>query len=445
MSGIGARACRELAKVLFVVPGVACLGACGGVDCGKLLGLTRGELWQCLDFGRPWTESGAHEGGGRVRSVGWVDHDEDTEQNVVNWIPDDTWLRDVVVFEHASSDPLQTSADDEIVGYLRLGCEWDRSILHGNSLITTELEQEGDVPSVLVGCGEWPASIEAEPGVPVAGDCYADLLCPLGTLCHEVEAAALCPEAGWICASSPPEPAAVDQDGDGQGNCSDDDIDGDGLSNDEERAGGRTGFASDPWNADTDGDGRTDDRDPYPTMACEGGVLMADTFVEDPASRWSGVGAWSWDGETYTATAELRDHHVAWVGPQEWTDLAVQTRLRFPHENGTAGLIVRAESIDGYENGGHHYYAALDPYQDLAVLGYSDGMTFTELGRAGLEVQPGVWYVLEVAVSGNEIEVYVDRQRVLEASDATYARGSVGLRVHEVYAEASFDYILACE
>jgi len=419
---------------------------CTGVDCTSIPGLNRDQYTACFETDIEWAETGVHEVDGHVRSVSWLDHGETTEQNLVNWIPDDHWLREVVVFEHRQDDPSETSGEDVAVGYLQLSCEWDRSLLEGNHLYTTERLREGSVSEVLVSCSDWPAAIVAETDRPAVGACYEALLCPMGTLCHDVESEEVCPDTGWMCTASEPETAWVDLDRDGLGNCSDDDIDGDGLTNDEEQDVAGDGFASDPWSEDTDGDGLSDSSDPYPTMTCDTEVLFADTFVEDPAASWAGaVGAWEWDGGVYTATSELRDHQVVWLGARDWDDYTVETRLRFTYENGSGGLVFRAQSISNYEDSGLHYYAALDPYRDLVFLGYTDGVATVELAQAPLVVETGVWYALQVEVSGEVIAVSVDQEPALEVEDATFAVGSVGLRVVSVYAEVAFDYLVVCD
>ena len=73
------------------------------------------------------------------------------------------------------------------------------------------------------------------------------------------------------------------------------------------------------------------------------------------------------------------------------------------------------------------------------VLGKADAGSWQELDRVDLAFTLSRWYRLKVVASGASIRVYVDEVLKIDATDASYDRGAIGLRTWR--AEADWDNV----
>ena len=122
-------------------------------------------------------------------------------------------------------------------------------------------------------------------------------------------------------------------------------------------------------------------------------------------------------------------------------DVEVRTRLRFVAGQRDAGVLFRVQyPAVGYD-AQHGYYAGLVLGTDLLVLGKTDGTNWQELVRAHTPLGLDQDYELAVRAEGPRIQVSLDGKMLIEHDDATYRRGSVGVRVVDTH--AAFDRITA--
>lgn len=96
-------------------------------------------------------------------------------------------------------------------------------------------------------------------------------------------------------------------------------------------------------------------------------------------------------------------------------------------EGGEAGLIFRVSKASPGANAYRGYYAGLQPEKGRIVLGKADGQ-WTELTAKPATLEAGKPYRLRVVAKGGKIEVSVDGKLLITAQDASFARGSVGVR-----------------
>jgi hypothetical protein len=106
-----------------------------------------------------------------------------------------------------------------------------------------------------------------------------------------------------------------------------------------------------------------------------------------------------------------------------FTDLTLRVRCR--PESGTidraCGLVFRARDSDNY------YLTRANALEDNVRLYRVVNGDRQEFASADLKVTSGEWHTLEVTARGTRLEVSWDGRTVLEASDATFAKGKIGL------------------
>jgi len=109
-------------------------------------------------------------------------------------------------------------------------------------------------------------------------------------------------------------------------------------------------------------------------------------------------------------------------------DLLGQTDAR------DAGLLIRTSGPSvGYDSQ-RGYFAGLIPKTGLAIFGKTDGKTWTELRRQKIKLDPKQSQRLRVLCRGDQFTVHVNGKPVMSVKDATYDRGTIGLRVVDTHA-----------
>jgi len=130
----------------------------------------------------------------------------------------------------------------------------------------------------------------------------------------------------------------------------------------------------------------------------------------------------------------------------DFTDLRVSTDLRVVEGRHAAGVLLRT-SAPAVGVDAHRGYFVGWVARGRLVLGRSDGSTWTVLDSRGISVDGTESPTVIAEARGDQITAYLASapdQRV-QASDATYARGSVGLRVvgttHAVFSSLTVELL----
>lgn len=118
----------------------------------------------------------------------------------------------------------------------------------------------------------------------------------------------------------------------------------------------------------------------------------------------------------------------------DFSDFETSTTLSFVSGDRDAGLLFRATHPAVGFDAQRGYFAGLIPAAQLAVLGKTDGSRWMEIARVPVSFDPKATLKLGVAASGTKMSVSLDGKTILTAEDATYSRGSVGLRVVDTHA-----------
>ena len=94
-----------------------------------------------------------------------------------------------------------------------------------------------------------------------------------------------------------------------------------------------------------------------------------------------------------------------------------------------AGLLFRVTGPSVGYDAQRGYFAGVIPRTNLLILGRMDGLHWEEICRAKVEVDALRPMRLEIGVSGDRIELFLDGQSRLVHRDRTYSKGAIGLRV----------------
>jgi hypothetical protein len=118
--------------------------------------------------------------------------------------------------------------------------------------------------------------------------------------------------------------------------------------------------------------------------------------------------------------------------------VAAEVRIDFGGRSDSrdAGIVFRCSGQSIGYDAQRGYFAGLIPRTNLVILGKTDGDRWTELARAKTEINVRQPQQLAIRVKGDQIQVHHNGQKKIALQDATYVRGSIGLRV--VDAEVRF-------
>jgi outer membrane protein assembly factor BamB len=74
-----------------------------------------------------------------------------------------------------------------------------------------------------------------------------------------------------------------------------------------------------------------------------------------------------------------------------------------------------------------HYLFSSDRQRNFSILAVKNGDEYRLLATSDRAYQPGKWHRLKVTMDGANLQIDLDEQRLLEASDSTFSTGTIGL------------------
>lgn len=183
-------------------------------------------------------------------------------------------------------------------------------------------------------------------------------------------------------------------------------------------------------------------------------VIMSGCGGEETGSQNSGTGPerlWNFDeeqtgsppqdSEVFSGTWEVQDEEGApsepnalcqiaeaefpaiVLGDASYTDFALSTQFKpvSGEKDQAAGLIFRVEDENNY------YIVRANALEDnVDIYKYVDGER-TQIASEPVELDTGEWRGLRVEVEGENIRVLLNKKEVVEATDAEFPAGRVGL------------------
>ena len=165
-------------------------------------------------------------------------------------------------------------------------------------------------------------------------------------------------------------------------------------------------------------------------------VLNVD-FDDGDVTAWTVYdGSWSVTEGAYGVNGGGERKAVA--AEVDLTDFVLEAEVRVKSTSGDAGVAFRVNDpgtgTDNYKG----YYVGVASNSSL-VFGKANAGRWQELDRVDLAFTLSRWYRLKVVASGTSIRVYVDEVLKIDATDASYDRGAIGLRTWR--AEADWDNV----
>ncbi len=430
------------------------LPSCEASDtCTDLVGVSRLQAEACLSRKGAPSMGATYQTGDEAYSMMWVDYGQyDLNDSLLDICDDIGLTREVVVLRHGSGDAAVALPADEVVYHGRLHCEQQ---VHCDQppdvLVRRVLWSMGTSPLPLeITCGDVANDMMRPAGAVSAEACYEDRLCPAGTACTPASVDLACPADGSVCVEPAQASRYADLDGDGILNCEDPDLDGDGISNEDEVAG-TTGWVTDPFLADTDGDGVDDGEDDFPTIARCSELLWHEDFGTDPVTdgRWAHLaGTWTWDGSELEC-ADATDTALTWAPDTSFGDAVIVARLRSSTTNdANIGIMTRIESITPERSGGQYLQVGINPLNQRLTFGYADG-EYHSLMRRNITFIAGRRYTLVIDMQGALYEIFLTEDAQVPAdaepdiSQTAYnATGALGLRVRD--AVVTYEDVSVC-
>jgi rhamnogalacturonan endolyase len=184
-----------------------------------------------------------------------------------------------------------------------------------------------------------------------------------------------------------------------------------------------------------------------PALAPKGNWVVS-TFLSEGSQRaWRVVhdGGRASLEQTYTAPLEERSrtHPMLVAGDPAWSDYELEVRFTPATMEGQSGVVFR------YRHDRAHYFAGVLG-AEAVLKKVNEGAAFRKLNETVLAHKPFAWRPgapirLRVGVRGETLRVELDGQVVLEARDATFPGGRIGLtsdvptRFHSVRVTADPD------
>ncbi len=165
-------------------------------------------------------------------------------------------------------------------------------------------------------------------------------------------------------------------------------------------------------------------------------VLNVD-FDDGDVTAWTVYdGSWSVTEGAYGVNGGGERKAVA--AEVDLADFVLEAEVRVKSTSGDAGVAFRVNDpgtgTDNYKG----YYVGVASNSSL-VFGKANAGRWQELDRVDLAFTLSRWYRLKVVASGTSIRVYVDEVLKIDATDASYDRGAIGLRTWR--AEADWDNV----
>ncbi len=169
-------------------------------------------------------------------------------------------------------------------------------------------------------------------------------------------------------------------------------------------------------------------------------VLAADDFEDDDSEGWTTTaGAWSvaLEGDNHVfrqtdASGVARAQIVGAHGDRQIIEVEMKP-LGFGDADGWSGLTLR------HVDAANHYVVALHSDGTVALRKVEAGVV-TTLGTSAAAIEVNAWQALRVAAVGESLKVYLNGRLILQASDASFPAGSVGLVTSS--ASAEFDELV---
>ena len=165
-----------------------------------------------------------------------------------------------------------------------------------------------------------------------------------------------------------------------------------------------------------------------------GATLLQDNFNDGNANGWSALGTWLVVEGLYQQTNYTDTNRRAFAGDRDWTDYSFSFMMRTDDPTGSMGGYVRQYSTGTADTG------YLFRWQNNGMR-LEQRNPYSLLDSNNVAYAINRWYHVEIRVTRDSIEVFVDGTRYLSAVTTTHSAGRVGL-LSSSQTRTDFDDIL---
>ena len=168
-------------------------------------------------------------------------------------------------------------------------------------------------------------------------------------------------------------------------------------------------------------------------------VLFSDDFEDGNTDGWNEVsGTWSieTDGsKVYKQTVKASADICSYTGDTAWNNYSVEAKVNPVafDKSGHARLFARYKDVNNY------YYVNARVTNVLQIRKMVDG-SFVTLAEGPFTVATGTWYNVKFVLNGSNLELYVDGNLQLSATDSDLKEGCIGVGGYN--SEVEFDDIV---
>lgn len=171
--------------------------------------------------------------------------------------------------------------------------------------------------------------------------------------------------------------------------------------------------------------------------------LFSDNFEDANANGWNiQYGDWSivLDNGSYVYYQANTVEGRTWAGSSSWKDYSVTSKVKVEDFNGSNCAFVCAR----YKDGNNYYAASLynNSGGKLQIRRKTKGSTKILVSKP-YPLTSGVWYTVKLEVKGEQINMYINGELELTATDGSLTSGGIGLIAYKV--QAKFDDVVVTE
>ncbi len=171
--------------------------------------------------------------------------------------------------------------------------------------------------------------------------------------------------------------------------------------------------------------------------------LFGDNFEDGNASDWGiQYGTWSvvLDNGSYVYYQSSSSEGRTWIGSASWNDYSVVSKVKIENFNGSNCALICAR----YKDGNNYYAASLYNSSEgkLQIRRKTKGSTKILVSKT-YPITTGVWYTVKLEVKGNQINMYVNGELELTATDSSLTSGGIGLIANKI--QAKYDDVIVIE
>ncbi len=166
-----------------------------------------------------------------------------------------------------------------------------------------------------------------------------------------------------------------------------------------------------------------------------GQVFLQNNFNDGSSSSWTAEsGEWSVKNGAYVQHKVDSQGYMTFAGSASWTDYEFEVKVTPLAHNGKVSVM-----LSGRADGAANRYISSYNGGKLTINRRINGADKV-LATTSCEMVVGTTYTMKMVFEGDQISLYIDGEKLLEATDSTHASGKVGFVTYQT--SAKFDDVV---